>query len=116
MSEKLTYHREGDYLIPDLIPPESPRIGVWGQRRKDYLKKHRSAIYTGMLLSGELNAHLEEADRTASEMAERLIAEMAEREGITEALKASNQMAWVGAMNGIRNRAEEIVLREVVHA
>ena len=116
MSEKLTYHREGDYLIPDLVAPESPNIGIWGQRRKDYLKKHRSGIYTGMLLGGELNAHLEEADRTATEMAERIIAEMAAQEGITEQLKASDQMAWVGAMNNIRNRAEEIVLREVVYA
>ena len=116
MSVKLTYHREGDYLIPDLIAPDSPNIGIWGQRRKNYLKKHRSGIYTGMLLSGELNAHLEEADRTATEMAERLISEMAKREGITEQLKTSDQMAWVGAMNNIRNRAEEIVLREVINA
>ena len=116
MSEKLTYHREGDYLIPDLIAPESPNIGIWGQRRKNYLKKHRSGIYTGLLLSGELNDNLEEADRTASEMVERLIAEMAKREGITEQLKASDQMAWVGAMNNIRNRAEEIVLQEVINA
>lgn len=99
MSEKLTYHREGDYLIPDLIAPESPHIGIGGQRRKDYLKKQRSAIYTGLLLSGELNEHLAEVDRTASEMAERLIADMAKREGITETLKASDQMTWVGAMS-----------------
>jgi hypothetical protein len=111
-----TYHREGDYLIPDLVAPESPNIGIWGQRRKNYLKKSRSGIYTGLLLSGELNAHLEEADRTASEMVDRLITEMAAQEGITEQLKASDQMAWVGAMNNIRNRAEEIVLREVVYA
>ena len=116
MSEKLTYHREGDYLIPDLVAPESPNIGIWGQRRKDYLKKHKDGIYTGLLLSGELNAHLEEADRTASEMVDRLITEMAKREGITEALKASDQMAWVAAMNNIRNRAEEIVKSEVVFA
>ena len=116
MTENLTYHWEGDYLIPNLIAPENPNIVIWGQRRKDYLKKHKSAIYTGMLLSGELNAHLEEADRTASEMVDRLTVQMAKREGITEQLKASDQMAWVGAMNGIRNRAEEIVLREVVFA
>ena len=116
MAESLTYHREGDYLIPDLIASESPNIGIWGQRRKNYLKKHKNGLYTGMLLSGELNAHLEEADRAASEMVDRLTVEMAKREGITEQLKASNQMAWVAAMNGIRNRAEEIVLREVVFA
>ena len=116
MSEKLTYHREGDYLIPDLIAPDSSNIGIWGERRKTYLKKHKDGIYTGLLLSGELNNHLAEVDRTASEMAERLIAEMAKREGITEQLKASDQMAWVGAMNNIRNRAEEIVLQEVINA
>ena len=116
MSEKLTYHREGDYLIPDLVAPESPNIGIWGQRRRNYLKTHRSGIYTGMLLGGELNAHLEEADRTASEMVDGLIADMAKREGVTEVLKASDQMAWVAAMNSIRNRAEEIVLRKVVYA
>ena len=69
-----------------------------------------------MLLSGKLNTHLEEVDRTASEMLDRLIADMAKREGVTEALKAADQMAWVGAMNGIRSRAEEIVFREVVYA
>ena len=113
---KLTYHTEGDYLLPDVIPPKEPQIGVWGLRRKNYLLKSKKSLYTGMLLSGKLNAHLEEVDRTASEMLDRLIADMAKREGVTEALKAADQMAWVGAMNGIRSRAEEIVFREVVYA
>ena len=113
---KLTYHTEGDYLLPDVIPPQNPQIGVWGLRRKNYLLKNKKSLYTGMLLSGKLNAHLEEVDRTASEMLDRLIADMANREGVTEALKAADQMAWVGAMNGIRSRAEEIVFREVVFA
>ena len=113
---KLTYHTEGDYLLPDVIPPKDPQIGVWGLRRKNYLLKNKKPLYTGMLLSGELNAHLEEADRTAADMVERLTADMAMREGVTEVLKASDQMAWVGAMNGIRSRAEEIVFREVVYA
>ena len=113
---KITYHTEGNYLLPDVVPPEDPKIGVWGLRRKHYLLKSKKPFYTGMLLSGKLNTHLEETDRTASEMVERLTADMAMREGITEALKASDQMAWIGAMNGIRNRAEEIVLREVVYA
>ncbi len=113
---KLTYHTEGDYLLPDVIPPKEPQIGVWGLRRKNYLLKSKKSLYTGMLLSGKLNAHLEEVDRTASEMLDRLIADMAKREGVTEALKAADQMAWVASMNGIRNRAEEIVLREVVYA
>ena len=113
---KLTYHTEGDYLLPDVIPPQNPQIGVWGLRRKNYLLKNKKSLYTGMLLNGKLNAHLEEVDRTASEMLDRLIADMAKREGVTEALKAADQMAWVGAMNGIRSRAEEIVFREVVYA
>ena len=113
---KLTYHTEGDYLLPDVIPPKEPQIGVWGLRRKNYLLKSKKSLYTGMLLSGKLNAHLEEVDRTASEMLDRLIADVANREGVTEALKAADQMAWVGAMNGIRSRAEEIVFREVVYA
>ena len=97
------------------MPLEAPCIGVWGERRRTYLKKHKDGIYTGLLLSGERNDHLAEVDRTASEMAERLIADMARREGVTEALKASDQMAWVGAMNNIRNRAEEIVLRDLIY-
>ena len=112
---KLTYHTQGDYLLPDVIPPKDPQIGIWGLRRKDFLLKNRKPIYTGLLLSGKLSAHLEEADRTATEMLDRLMAEMASWEGITETLKASDQMAWVGAMNSIRSRAEEIVLREVVY-
>ena len=116
MNENLTYHREGDYLIPNLVPPRDPQIGVWGLRRKSYLLNNKKPIYTGMLLSGKLNGHLEEIDRSATEMAERLIADMAKREGVTETLKASDQMAWVGAMNNIRNRAEEIVLQEVIYA
>ena len=115
MSEKLTYHREGDYLIPDLVAPESPHIGIWGERRRSYLKKHRDGIYTGLLLSGELNAHLEEIDRAASEMAERLIAEMAKREGITEHLKTENQMEWVRRMNAFRFAAEEILLHIMIY-
>ena len=116
MSEKLTYHREGDYLIPDLIAPDSSNIGIWGERRRTYLKNNRSGIYTGMLLSGELNVHLEETDRAASEMAERLIAEMAKREGITEHLKAEDQMEWVRRMNAIRSAAEEIVLSDLIYS
>ena len=76
MSE-ITYHCEGDYLIPNLIPPESPHIGAWGIRRKQYLQQYHNGIYTGLLLSGTLNAHLEEIDRAAEEMIDRLIAQMA---------------------------------------
>lgn len=113
---KLEYHWDGDYLIPNLLPPKEPKIGVWGRRRMEYLQKHRNPIYIGMQLSGTLNAHLEEIDKSASEMTELLIRQMSEREGITEQLKATDQMAWVGAMNNIRQRAEEIVYQELIYS
>ena len=115
MSNSLTYHREGDYLIPDLIPPEEPQIGFWGRRRKNYLQQYREPIYTGLILSGKLKDHLEEIDRSALEMVDRLVEEIARREGITEALKAKNQMEWVRRMNGVKNVAEEVVLAELIH-
>lgn len=110
-----TYRREGDYLIPYVTSPDTFEIGTWGRRRLDYLKTNRRPIYTGLQLSGKLNAHLEEVDCEATEMIDRLIRQMAEREGITEDLKANDQMAWIGAMNNIRNRAEEIIYRELIH-
>ena len=112
---KLTYHTEGEYLIPDLIAPESPAVGVWGMRRLAYLRQHQRPIYSGMLMTGTLNAHLEEIDRAAEEMTELLMAQMAEREGVTEKLKAENQMAWVQAMNSIRNRVEETIHTELIY-
>lgn len=111
---RVTYHAEGDYLIPDLVPPEPPNIGVWGERRRQYLRKAKRAIYDGMLMRGTLNAHLEEVDRQAEELLDRLTKQMAEHEGVTEALKAEDQMEWVRRMNSIRSRAEEIVLAELI--
>ena len=116
MSTQLTYHREGDYMIPNLIAPEVESIGIWGRRRKEYLKKHRNGIYTGMLLSGKLNAHLAEIDRQAEEMFEHLTRQMAAKQGVTEQLKAEDQMEWVGAMNNIRNAAEEVILNELIYS
>ncbi len=104
-----TYHHEGDYLIPDLVAPEAPHIGIWGQCRRKYLKEHRRILYNSMLYSGTLNAHLEEVDKSASEMFDSLVKQIAAQQGITEALKAQDQMAWVGAMNRIYNMAAEIV-------
>lgn len=106
---KLTYHWEGNYLIPDLVPPESPRIGIWGERRRQFLRKHQRPIYDAMLMLGMLNAHLEAVDRAAEEMFDRLMTQMAEREGISEALKSENQMEWVQRMNSIRSHAAETV-------
>ena len=109
---KITYHQEGDYLIPDLVPPESPRIGIWGERRRQFLRRHRKPLYSGMLMSGTLNAHLEEVDREAQRMFGGLTAEMVKREGITESLKAADQMKWVQKMNAIRFAAEEIIRKK----
>ncbi len=114
MNKKLTYHREGDYLIPDLLPPKAPNIGVWGMRRRDYLRKYHDGIYTGMLLSGKLNTHLEEIDRSANEMFDLLVKQYAAREGVTEQLKAEDQMEWVRQMNSIREQAEETVASELI--
>ena len=115
MKTELTYHREGDYLLPDLIPPEPPHIGVWGIRRRNYLKQHHDGIYTGMLLSGKLNAHLEEIDRSANEMFDMLIKQYAALEGVSEALKASDQLKWTRRMNGIRERAEKVIRAELIY-
>ena len=114
MMNELTYHREGDYLLPDLLPPEEQRIGVWGMRRKRYLQKYHDGIYTGLLLSGKLNAHLEEIDHTANELFELLVKQYAAREGGTEQLKAENQMEWVRRMNNIRERVEEIIMADLI--
>ena len=112
---ELTYHWEGDYLIPDLEPPEAPRIGKYGTMRHNYLRDYHTGVFDGMLLSGTLNAHLEEIDRQANEMMERLITQMAKAEGMTEQLKAADQMEWVRRMNSIHNRAEEIIISELIY-
>ena len=113
-----TYIRVGDYFIPDLVLDDEPeyQIGKYGRMRERYLKEHRRAAYAELKLSGKLDEHLAEIDQTCNERMERIIKQMAEREGVKEALKASDQMAWIGAMNNIHSRAEEIVLSEVVYA
>ena len=113
---EITYTMQGDYLLPDLTVPESPTLGKYGMLRRSYLKDHRDGIYTGMLLTGKLNAHLTEIDRQATEMMERLTAQMKKAQGVTESLKASDQMKWVQMMNNIRSAAEEIVLTELVYS
>lgn len=99
----------GDYLIPDIVAPESLHIGIWGRRRKHFLQQYHESIYTAMLLNGKLNAHLEEIDQSANEMLDLLMKQYAEREGVTEQLKAQNQMEWVKQMNSIRDRVEETI-------
>lgn len=112
-----TYSRMGDYLLPNITLPEQEErpIGVWGQRRLQYLKQHRRISYTNLLVSGKLNEHLADITEQAEDMFARLIKQMAEREGVTEKLKVENQMEWVGKMNNIRNRATEIVNAEIVY-
>ena len=112
---ELTYTMQGDYLLPDLSVPESPTLGKYGMLRRIYLRDHRDGIYTGMLLSGKLNSHLADIDRQANEMMERLTSEMAKTQGVTESLKATDQMRWVQMMNNIRNSAEEVVFSELIY-
>lgn len=112
---EITYTLVGDYYLPNLTAPESPKVGRWGMLRFNYLKKHREALYTIMLMEGTLNPHLEEIDRQAQEMEQRLIFQLSQKEGVTERLKAENQMEWVARMNNIRYRADEIVLNELIY-
>ena len=112
---KLTYHWEGDYLIPDLVAPESPMIGVWGERRRQFLRKHQKPVYDAMLMNGTLNAHLEEIDNSAEEMMDRLTTQLSEQDGISESLKAANQIAWVQSSNNVQNCAEELVIHELIN-
>ena len=115
--EKLggTYKQVGDYLLPDVEVPKSPAIGIWGQRRHKYLMGHNHALYTALFLSGKLTAHLEEIDRVATKMYDRLVEQLKERDGITEGLKAQNQMEWVRQMNAIRSKAETVVMGELIY-
>ena len=108
------YQQNGDYFLPNFEVPEHPQVGIWGERRRKYLHEHQKALYTAMLLSDTLNSHLEEIDRTAIEMFDRLTLHLTKQEGITEQLKATNQMEWVQRMNNIRGRAAEIVWKELI--
>lgn len=112
---ELTYRAEGDYLLPNLTVPESPTLGKYGMLRRSFIREQRKGLYTGMMLSGKLNGHLEQTDRQASEMMERLTSQMAKEQGVNETLKATDQMRWVQMMNNIRNAAEETVLTELIY-
>lgn len=112
----LWYELQGDYYLPCLELPEEEQayIGIWGQRHLRYLKKHHRVLYANLLTSGKLNSYLVDIDRQVEELFLRLVKRMAEEEGITEALKASDQMKWVRQMNSTRNRATEIVNSELI--
>ena len=112
---EMQYIRMGDYFIPDLeLPQESRPIGRWGRMRREYLREHKPIQYNCLLLSGKLWTYLADLNEQAQDRLERIIEQMKTDEGISEALKASDPTAWVGAMNNIRNRAEEIILQELI--
>ena len=112
-----TYTQQGDYLLPNLTLPaekETGNIGVWALRHKRYLKQHHKVLYYNLLTSGKLHSHLADTEEQAQTLFSRLLKEYAEKEGVTEQLKAADQMAWVCRMNNIRSRATEVVNSEVV--
>ena len=117
-SNGLWYERQGDYYIPCLTLPaeEEQSSGLWGQRHLRYIKEHRKALYTNLQLSGKLNSYLADIDQQAQDWLETIIQQMAQAQGVTEALKATNQIAWVGRMNNIRASAMEIVGKELIYA
>ena len=112
----LKYELVGDYYYPCLKAPEAPNVGRFGMMYHDYLRTHKKVTYSGLMLSGKLKEHIEDIDRQAEEMFSQLVNRMKHAEGVTEQLKATDQMEWVRRMNSIRGRAEEIVKSEVMFA
>ena len=114
----ISYTLKGDYYLPDLALPEQEDepIGLWGQRHLKYIKQHRKILYINLLTSGKLNEHLADIDKQAEDMFFRLVKQIAEREGVTEQLKADNQMEWVAHMNSIRNKATEFITEDIIYA
>ena len=117
MATKITYTQQGDYLLPDLKLPEQPKveIGIWGKRHLRYIKQHHPIRYTNLLTSCELTTYLANIDEEATEMFDKLVKQLAEKEGVTEQLKAENQILWIQRMNSIRNRVIEIVNNELIY-
>lgn len=117
MENKITYTQQGDYLLPDLKLPEQPtvKIGIWGRRHERYIKQYHKIRYFNLLTSCKLTAYLAKIDKEATEMFDRLVKQLAENEGVTEQLKADNQMMWVRCMNNIRNQVTEIVNNELIY-
>ena len=114
----LWYELQGDYYIPCLVLEEvyTQPIGMWGRKHLRYIKEHRPALYTDLQTSGKLSSYLAEVDNRAKEMLDLLVKQMAEKQGITEQLKAQDQMLWVKKMNSIQSRAEEVVLKELIYS
>ena len=116
-SNGLWYELHGDYYLQCLVIPEEEihTIGIWGRKHQQYLREHRSMVYTDLVLSGKLYSYLADIDTQARNKLDLLVMQLAEKEGINEHLKEQDQLAWVKAMNNIRNRAEEIVLKELIY-
>ena len=112
---KLEYRKCGDYLIPNLELPPKPAIGKYAEMRHSYLRNHKEPLFTALMIQDKLNSHLEEIDRSAQEMYDCLMKQFKQQYGITEKLKAENQMLWVHMMNEIHQMAEEIVLEELIY-
>lgn len=110
-----TYRQEGNYLLPNLAAPESTPVGIWGQRRRRYLREHKMPFYTALLFSGKLDTHIADIDQQAEEMFSQLVKQMAEQEGITEQFTADHQLEWVGYMNNIRDRTTELINSELIY-
>ena len=113
-----SYTQVGDYMLPDLLPAEEEQevnIGVWAMRHKRYLKQNHKVFYYNLLTSGKLNSYLADIEQQAQQLFLRLVKQMAEREGVTEKLKADNQMAWVARMNDIRSRTTEVVNTDLIY-
>ena len=115
MMQELSYIRCGDYYIPDIrLPKETRPIGRWGRMHRDYIKEHNPIRFNDLCLSGELWTYLADLNEQAADRLACIVSQMQEAEGVTEELKARDQLAWVGAMNSIRSRAEEIILSEMI--
>lgn len=116
-SNGLWYELQGDYYIPCLVLPDTEErpIGIWGRKHLDYIKEHRPVLYTDLVLSGKLYSYLADIDTQARNKLDLLVRQLAEKEGTNDCLKAQDQLAWVRAMNNIHNRAEEIVLKEMIY-
>ena len=115
--EKLggTYKQVGDYLLPDVAVPENLGVSFWGMQRRKYLLEHQPALYTALFLGGKLTEHLQEIDRSATQMFDQLVDQLMARNGVAEQLKATNQMKWVRRMNAVRHAAAEIVAKELIY-
>ena len=115
---QITYTRQGDYLLPNLLPPQEPQIplGKYASMRRRFLQQHRKVTYTNLLTTGQLHSHLMEIEQTARSRLKQIVSQMAQTEGVTEKLKATDQMKWVGLMNNFRSAAEEQILQELICA